>query len=170
MTWSELPGPGDGEAFVRASSEPPRLRACTHSSYESKETCGAVAIHDDALSSMSSSVPTVSSMSCTVLPSHVKFSENYLRNLEKGVLPSKGTLDHSVIEDKCFVCVPFQQNRCPRGTHCHRCHSSEHPLTASSNGGGSKRQRAALQRGSIRRIRTPERWAVWQEDAHSGLR
>jgi len=72
--------------------------------------------------------------------------------LSAGTLPSPGSLDHP----DCWPCTPFHKDCCPRGKECHRCHCAEHDSTGLSKSGGGKRQRAAKQKGSIQRIRTPD--------------
>jgi len=117
--------------------------------------------HAPALSSsadgevLSSVTPTTSSGSVVVRPKVAKYSD-LAGLLDKGPLPSKGTVDHGQKDD--WVCAKFQRGECVRGSDCHRCHAPEHDHGASAHGGGRTRQRAAKQKRSIREIHTPEPW------------
>lgn len=106
-------------------------------------------------SAQSEKPSSISSESAIIYPKcDVQFSRVQALQAQ-GEMRSLGTLDHSAGPGNCFVCRKYVQGRCEAGYACPRCHGP-HDASSVPRGGGSTRQRAARQKGSLMRTRTPD--------------
>jgi len=100
----------------------------------------------------SSSLPTISSRPTCMKPGQDVALSALAGLLQDGRLPSLGTISHPL---HCEPCAKFLRGVCARGHDCSRCHGP-HDGAEAPQGGGRQRQRDAVRRGSLRRVRTPD--------------